>query len=191
MTADAWRGDHLISTPSTRRLPILTRRRFTATGTNAMSHPTSRSVLAAVLAGTSLVSFTGCTTRTQAFDGYPVDRLWPAMVATAQTPQYPDWKVMENDVFSDESTRTIEIYRLLKRTVVTPQNPPRTEDRTWKFRIELKDSDGAPALNFSARQLAVPDHVWREAERYFAQVRTALGGAAPSSTASVDAPSPR
>ena len=40
----------------------------------------------------------------------------------------------------------------------------------------------------SARQFAVPDHVWREADRYFAQVRGTLKGPAePSEPAAAGA----
>jgi hypothetical protein len=35
----------------------------------------------------------------------------------------------------------------------------------------------APAIDFTARQLSVPAHVWREADRYFVQMRLLLSDA--------------
>ena len=72
---------------------------------------------------------TGCTTRSQVFEGYPDDQLWTAMVASAKSPSYDDWKVMDNEVYADERARTIEIYRVLKRTYVAPESTVLEEER--------------------------------------------------------------
>lgn len=133
-------------------------------------------------AAIAIASASGCTSRTQTFDGFSADRLWPAMVATAKTPEYSDWKVMDNQVHADDSDRTIEVYRILKRTRVQPYSPERQEEKTWKFQIHLEGGADSPTVSFSARQFAVPDHVWREADRYFAQVRGALEGPAQPAT---------
>ena len=127
---------------------------------------------------------TGCTTRTQVFEGYPDDQLWTAMVASAKSPSYDDWKVMDNEVYADERSRVIEVYRVLKRTYVAPESTVREEERAWKFSIALgHDPEAlAPSVDFTARQLTVPAHVWREADRYFVQMRLLLGQ--PGSTAS-------
>ena len=131
-------------------------------------------------AAISIASASGCTSRTQTFDGFSADRLWPAMVATAKTPEYSDWKVMDNQVHADDSDRTIEVYRILKRTRVQPYSPERQEEKTWKFQIQLTSDAAGSTVRFSARQFAVPDHVWREADRFFAQVRETLGSPAPT-----------
>jgi len=130
--------------------------------------------LAGIVAVTALG---GCTTRTQVFEGYNDDQLWTAMVATARSPDYDDWKVSENEVFVDDASRRIEIYRRLKRTLVSPYSDPRKEDTEWKFQIVLaRDEElGEPMVDFTARQIKVPAHVWREADRYFLQMRTLLG----------------
>jgi hypothetical protein len=119
----------------------------------------------------------GCTTRTQVFEGYNDDQLWTAMVATARSPDYDDWKVSENEVYIDDASRRIEIYRRLKRTFVSPYAEPRREDAEWKFQIVLaRDEElDEPTVDFTARQIKVPAHVWREADRYFMQMRTLLG----------------
>ena len=77
--------------------------------------------LSTLILATGFISATvGCTTRSQVFEGYGDDQLWTAMVASAQKPTYDDWRVMDNEVYVDEATRRIEVYRVLKRTLVTP-----------------------------------------------------------------------
>lgn len=123
------------------------------------------------------IACTGCTTRSQVFDGYGDDQVWTAMVAAARTPAYDDWKVVENDVFVDDATRRIEIYRSLKRLYVTPFSDPRRESEEWRFRVELgrDESLDAPEVFFTGREIAVPAHVWDESDRFFRQMRTLLG----------------
>jgi hypothetical protein len=127
----------------------------------------------------AIVAFAGvgCTTRSQVFEGYSEDQLWTAMVATARSPVYDDWKVSDNEVYIDEDTRRIEVFRVLKRTLVSPYSEPRRESEEWKFQIVLaRDEElGEPLIDFTARQIDVPAHVWDEAERYFMQMRTLLG----------------
>lgn len=144
--------------------------------------------LAVAAASFAVASSTGCSSRTQTFEGCSAERLWPAMIATARTPDYSDWKVMDNYVHTDDSARKIDVFRTLKRTRVQPYSPTREEERSWKFQIELEGSPESPVVRFSARQFAVPDHVWREADRYFAQVRGTLKGPAePSEPAAAGA----
>ncbi len=130
------------------------------------------------------LSGVGCTTRSQVFDGYSEDQLWTAMVATARSPVYDDWKVSDNEVYIDEDARRIEIYRVLKRTFVSPFSDPRRESEEWKLQIVLaRDEElGQPLVDFTARQMDVPAHVWDEADRYFMQVRTLLGPVKPPAT---------
>ena len=135
-------------------------------------------LLSAGAATIAIASASGCTSRTQTFDGCSAERLWPAMVATARTPEYSDWKVMDNHVYANDGEHVIEVFRTLKRTRVQPYSPERQEEKTWKFQIQLEGASDSPTVRFSARQFAVPDHVWREADRYFAQVRGTLEGPA-------------
>jgi len=130
------------------------------------------------------LSGVGCTTRSQIFDGYSEDQLWTAMVATARSPVYDDWKVSDNEVYIDEDARRIEIFRVLRRTFVSPYSDPRRESEEWKLQIVLaRDEElGQPLVDFTARQMDVPAHVWDEADRYFMQVRTLLGPVKPPTT---------
>ncbi|MFZ9880838.1 MAG: hypothetical protein ACO3QC_05495 [Phycisphaerales bacterium] len=119
----------------------------------------------------------GCVTRSQTFEGYSDDQLWTAMVATAKAPQYDDWKLSENEVMIDEEGRRLEIYRIVRRTLVSPHADPWKEEVEWRMQVVLgRDWDGAtPTVDFTARQITVPAWVWEEADRYFAQMRTLLG----------------
>ena len=136
-------------------------------------HCGSLSLAAAV----ALVATTGCTSRTQTFEGYSDDQVWSAMVAASRTPEYDDWKVADNDVFVDEEGRRIEVYRRLRRLYVSPHSDPRKEDEEWRLQVMLDhdESADAPMVDFTARQITVPAHAWREADRLFAQVRALLG----------------
>lgn len=123
----------------------------------------------------------GCVTRSQPFPGYNDDQLWTAMVATAKAPIYDDWKISENEVMVDEAGRRIEIYRIVRRTLVSPHADPWKEEMEWRMQVVLgRDWDGTtPIVDFTARQMTVPAWVWAEADRYFAQMRTLLGPAHP------------
>lgn len=140
----------------------------------------THSLLIALPAVAIFVAASGCTSRSATFEGYGEDQVWSAMVAAARTPEYDDWKVRDNEVFIDDAGRRLEVYRLLKRLYVTPHSDPRKEEEEWRLQIVLSHDDAldAPAVDFTARQLSVPAHVWREADRYFAQVRALLGPAA-------------
>ena len=147
--------------------------------------------LSTLILATGFISATvGCTTRSQVFEGYGDDQLWTAMVASAQKPTYDDWQVMDNEVYVDEATRRIEVYRVLKRTLVTPYSTPRQEEREWKFQIALgRDPElDSPTVDFTARQLVVPAYVWTEADKFFLQMRTSLG--APTATTPVEGSTP-
>lgn len=119
----------------------------------------------------------GCVTRSQPFPGYTDDQLWTAMVATAKAPIYDDWKISENEVMVDETGRRLEIYRVVRRTLVSPTADPWKEDMEWRMQVVLgRDWDGTtPTIDFTARQVTVPAWVWAEADRYFGQMRTLLG----------------
>ena len=135
------------------------------------------SLAALLIAGPAITSLLGCTSRSQIFEGYGDDQLWTAMVATARAPSYDDWKIDENEVYIDDARRRIEIYRVLKRTYVSPYSDPRKEEEEWRFQIVLaRDQElDQPMVDFTARQMTVPAHVWDEADRFFAQMRLLLG----------------
>ena len=117
----------------------------------------------------------GCGSTTARFPGKDVSQVWSAMVTVAEKPEYPQWRVIENEVWVDSKTSRIEIMRILRRDRVRNEQQPRRESETWKFQITMVKSD-PPTVKFFARQAAVPAHVWSEADRYFTDVRTLLEG---------------
>lgn len=131
----------------------------------------------AIAATTSILALGGCVTRSQPLSGYSSDDVWIAMQAVADSPSYNDWHIVQNDVYANDDTRCIEVYRELKRLYVSPYSDPRKEEEEWRFQIALlqEAETGTPTINFTARQFALPAHVWDEADRYFAQVTALLG----------------
>jgi hypothetical protein len=117
----------------------------------------------------------GCSTGRETFPGRPADQVWTAMVKAAEQPVYQDWHVLENDVWADERTGRIEIWRLLRRYTDPPGQYPRVEDREWSFTVLLLPEE-PPAATFEVRTPGVPGHAWSEPTRYFDQVWALLGG---------------
>ncbi len=97
------------------------------------------------------------------------------MVKAAENPSYPDWHVVENDVWVDDAGRRIEVYRLLRRYVDPQSQYPRLEDRDWRFVAVLEELE-PPTVSFSARGWHIPSHAWPEQEAYFDRVWSFLGG---------------
>lgn len=124
------------------------------------------------------VGVAGCRSSTEVFDGKPTDQVWTAMVKAAEQPEYHDWHVIENDVWADEKSGRIEVWRLLRRYKDPPGQWSRLEDQEWSFAILLTPAEGdEPAeASFDVRSMCVPSHSWMEGERYFNQVWTFLGG---------------
>ncbi len=131
----------------------------------------------------ALIGLTGCTTVNHTFGSQPADQVWTAMIAAAQSPVYTDWKVSRNDVWVDEASKRIEIYRRLRRVISQPASKIRRENREWKFQIMLEATDPPQAV-FRSRGLGVPSHAQREGDRYFADVLELLSGVADESTPS-------
>lgn len=124
----------------------------------------------------------GCSSRSATFPGHADSEVWQAMVTAAENPVYDDWFVFDNQVMVDRDQARIEIYRILRRDLVRPGSPAQRQEEDWRFVVHATQSD-PPTVEFSARQAAVPAHVWREAERYFYDMRTLLKGGDPSKPA--------
>lgn len=130
----------------------------------------------------SVVCLSGCTTQRQTFEGHDVDEVWTAMLAVARTPDYSTgdpadrWTVRENRVWVDPGTNRMEIFRRTERILYRPASHPQFQEREWKLNVELEERD-PPTVKFQSRGVGVPSHAWREADRYFAEVRDVLEGA--------------
>lgn len=117
---------------------------------------------------------TGCGYKTATFPDQDPSQVWSAMVTAAEEPAYHDWRVIENDVWTDPQTGEIEVRRYLRRERLEPGESRREESEKWKFQIVLTEVH-PPTIRFFARQVAVPAHVWAEADRYFKDVQLLLG----------------
>ena len=95
------------------------------------------------------------------------------MVTVAENPVYDDWFVLENEVMTARPEGRIEIYRILRRDLVRVGQDPVRQEENWRFQVQFLHTD-PPTIKFSARQAAVPAHVWREGDRYFTDMRTIL-----------------
>ena len=122
-----------------------------------------------ILAATLLC---GCTTVQREFLGSPSDQVWTAMVAVAQSPDYDDWTVTQNDVWVDDASQRIEIYRRMRRVIHQPAYRARRENREWRFQVTFEP----PMATFISRGMGVPAHAQEEAEHYFDDVLDLLGG---------------
>jgi hypothetical protein len=132
-----------------------------------------------------LLAAGGCTSVERSFDGYGSDQVWTAMVATAESPAYADWKVAANDVWVDESEQRIEIFRHLRRVLYRPGADPHHETQTWRFEVRL-EGHNPPTATFVSRGVGLPTSAQFEADRFFLDVHDLLMGV-PAEAAMLDA----
>lgn len=120
----------------------------------------------------------GCRAPTESFEGKPANQVWTALVKAAEQPVYDDWHVIENDVWADERSGRIEIWRLLRRYKDSRGQWARMEDQEWKFAVAFQpEADGhAAEATFTVRSWCLPSRSWQEGDRYFEQVWSLLGG---------------
>lgn len=122
---------------------------------------------------TSIALLGGCANRTATFPGHSDPEVWNAMVTVAENPVYDDWHVFENEVMAARPEGRIEIYRILRRDLVRVGQDPIRQEEGWRFNVQFLQTE-PPTIRFITRQAAVPAHLWREADRYFADMRTIL-----------------
>lgn len=129
--------------------------------------------------------FVGCTATRERYTGQSADRVWTAIVAVANTPDYSSdtditerWTVRQNSVMVEEEQSRIEILRTLERYLYQPGQPVLHENREWRFQVVMEQSD-PPVVQFTTRSPGVPAHAWHEADRYFTQVWEVLGAEPP------------
>lgn len=137
---------------------------------------------ALVLFITLLAPICGCATGTsQSFPGYDGRAVWTALTAVAQSPSYDDleparrWLVDENQVWVDEQSARIEIFRRVHRMEGKRITKQHRNERTWRFQVLFHDGN-TPSATFHARGMSIPMQVQDEADRYFADVRELLRG---------------
>lgn len=123
----------------------------------------------------ALVALVGCTQVQRSFPERSDAEVWTAVSAVATEPRYDDWFVIENHVLADRETRTVDIYRELRRDLALPNTRIQREDRTYRFRVRLED--GPPTeVTFTSRGWAVPAHAHAEGLRFLDEVDELLAG---------------
>ena len=121
------------------------------------------------------LTLTGCLRVEESFPGHSRNTVWTAINTVAAEPEYDDWYVMENEVWTDPDSARLEVYRVTRRTLHRPQARPINERRRWRFQITLDEGE-PPAATFLSRGAAVPMHAQLEADQFFDEVWDLLGG---------------
>jgi len=117
----------------------------------------------------------GCGTAERAFPGYSRDQVWKAMVETSQDPRYPDWFVVDNDVWRDDASGTVEIRRDIRRDLVVVGQKTRREEERWKFTAVVQSTE-PPVLTFTTSTPCVPAHFWEQGQQFLNEVERRLSG---------------
>lgn len=131
----------------------------------------------------------GCASQTATFPDRPRNQVWTAMVAVAENPDYPDWRLLDNEVAVSPDGDRILVHRRVRRNLIEPGSPMRRQDRDWQFEIRLLDTEPPKAV-FSSPSVVVPVWLQQEADRYFTSVRELLGEVAQGPSAQRVAVSP-
>lgn len=137
----------------------------------------SSSVLVLALAGLILG---GCTSKSRTFHGRSADEVWRAMQAVAESPEYDDWHVTENEVWVHDDDARIEVYRETRRLLYRAGAKPLPQRRSWRFQLLLDDTD-PPTARFVSRGMAIPGHAQAEADRFFIDLHRTLSPDLPRS----------
>jgi hypothetical protein len=133
-----------------------------------------------------------CGSMEREFPGHNRDQVWKAMVETAEDPRYPDWVVVDNEVFRDDASATVEIRRDLRRDVVMVGQKPRREEREWRFTANVTSTE-PPSLIFASRSVSIPAHFWLQGQQFMNEVERRLAGMAlppPKTVKPIERPEP-
>ena len=91
-----------------------------------------------------VATLAGCTAPQASFDGHDRAVVWTAMVAVANAPSYDHldprrrWHVVENDVWPDAHAGTIEIHRMLERSLKLARLPEDHQRREGLLSVTLQ-----------------------------------------------------
>ncbi|MFZ4696677.1 MAG: hypothetical protein ACOYMO_01620, partial [Phycisphaerales bacterium] len=139
-----------------------------------MSRESLRIVVWSAFAGL-MALLGGCGTAEREFPGYSRDQVWKAMVETSQDPRYPDWFVVDNDVWRDDASGTVEIRRDIRRDLVVVGQKTRREEERWKFTAVVQSTE-PPVLTFTTSTPCVPAHFWEQGQQFLNEVERRLSG---------------
>ena len=121
----------------------------------------------------SLLGLSGCTTNTAVFDEHSPEQIWTVMVTVAQSPQYDDWTIMQNDVWVDPNYDRIEIHRRLKRDYHQPNLEPVRQIETYDIQFILERTN-PPVVTGTIRNPVIPVRGQEMIKHYFDEMRKLL-----------------
>ena len=118
----------------------------------------------------SIAGLSGCTTNSAVFEGRSPEQVWTVMVTVAQSPEYDDWTIMENDVWVDPNYDRIEIHRRLKRDYHHPDIEPARQMATYDMQFILERTD-PPVVTGTIRNPVIPIKGQEMIQHYFEEMR--------------------
>ena len=133
--------------------------------------PLKRLALMFVLA--SLAGLSGCTTNSAVFEGRSPEQVWTVMVTVAQSPEYEDWTIMENNVWVDPNYDRVEINRRLKRDYHHPDIEPVRQIETYDMQFILERTD-PPIVSATIRNPVIPVKGQEMISHFFDEMRKLL-----------------
>ena len=115
----------------------------------------------------------GCTTNTAVFKDRSPEQVWTVMVTVAQSPEFDDWTVMENDVWVDPNYDRVEIHRRLKRDYHQPNLEPVRQIETYDLQFILERTD-PPVVSATIRNPVIPVKGQAMIKHFFDEMRALL-----------------
>ena len=95
------------------------------------------------------------------------------MVTVAQSPEYEDWTIMENDVWVDPNYDRIEIHRRLKRDYHEPNLEPIRQIETYDMQFILERTN-PPVVTGTIRNPVIPVKGQEMIKHYLDEMRKLL-----------------
>ena len=121
----------------------------------------------------SVAGLAGCTTNTAVFEDRSPEQVWTVMVTVAQSPEYEDWTIMENNVWVDPNYDRIEINRRLKRDYHHPDIEPVRQIETYDMQFVLERTD-PPVVSATIRNPVIPVRGQEMIGHFFGEMRKLL-----------------
>ena len=115
----------------------------------------------------------GCTTNNAVFEDRTPEQVWTVMVTVAQSPEFDDWTIMENDVWVDPNYDRVEIHRRLKRDYHHPQIEPVRQIETYDLQFILERTD-PPVVTGTVRNPVIPVKGQQMIQHFFDEMRALL-----------------
>ena len=129
--------------------------------------------LPSLLLAATFLLLPGCTTNNAVFEDRSPEQVWTVMVTVAQSPEFEDWTIMENDVWVDPNYDRVEIHRRLKRDYHHPQIEPVRQIETYDLQFILERTD-PPVVTGTVRNPVIPVKGQQMIQHFFDEMRALL-----------------